>query len=68
MSASLGKLKLTLMRSTIGRKEKHIATVHALGLRKIRSQRMIAATPQVIGMVKKVAYMLKVEEVVDGTQ
>lgn len=58
----MAKLKVTLMKSTIGRKKDHIATVKALGLKKIRDEKVHEATPQILGMVKKVDYMVKVEE------
>ena len=58
----MAKLKVTLMKSTIGRKKDHIATVKALGLKKIRDEKIHEATPAIMGMIKKVDYMVKVEE------
>ena len=58
----MAKLKVTLMKSTIGRKKDHIATVKALGLKKIRDSKEHEATPQILGMIKKVDFMVKVEE------
>ncbi|MBP2033106.1 large subunit ribosomal protein L30 [Clostridium algifaecis] len=58
----MAKLKITLEKSLIGRKKDHIATVDALGLRKIRSVVEKEDTPQIRGMIKKVSYLLKVEE------
>ena len=58
----MAKLKVTLLRSTIGRKKDHIATVKALGLKKIRDEKIHEATPAILGMIKKVDYMVKVEE------
>jgi large subunit ribosomal protein L30 len=58
----LAKLKITLEKSLIGRKKDHIATIQALGLRKIRSVVEKEDTPQIRGMIKKVSYLLKVEE------
>jgi large subunit ribosomal protein L30 len=58
----LAKLKITLEKSLIGRKKDHIATIEALGLRKIRSVVEKEDTPQIRGMIKKVSYLLKVEE------
>ncbi len=57
------KIKVTLTKSTFGRLEKHKATIIGLGLGKISSTSTLVATPEVMGMVNKVAYMLKVEEV-----
>ncbi len=57
-----GKLKVTLVKSTIGRKQDHIDTVHALGLKKIRDVVEQKDTPSVRGMIKKVNYLVTVEE------
>jgi large subunit ribosomal protein L30 len=59
----LAKLKITLLKSTIGRKVDQIATVKALGLKKIGSTVEHEDTPQIKGMINKVSYLLKVEEV-----
>lgn len=58
----MSKLKLTLVRSTAGRIQSHKACVRGLGLRKTHSTSTIEATPENLGMVKKVSYLLKVEE------
>ena len=58
----MAKLKVTLEKSTIGRKKDHIATVKALGLKKIRDEKIHEATPEILVMIKKVDYMVKVEE------
>jgi len=54
--------KVTLVRSLIGRLPKHRVTVIGLGLRKINSYRILKCNNSVIGMIKKVNYLLKVEE------
>jgi ribosomal protein L30, bacterial/organelle len=59
----LAKLKVTLTKSTIGRKKDHIATVHALGLKKIGKNVVHEDTPQIRGMINKVNYLLEIEEV-----
>lgn len=59
----MAKLKVKLIKSTIGRKQDQIDTVRALGLRKIRSEKIHEDTPQIRGMIKKVSYMLEVEEI-----
>lgn len=56
------KLKVTLVKSTIGRLEKHKACVSGLGLRKTGSSAMVTDTPENRGMINRVAYLLKVEE------
>ena len=59
----MAKVKLTLVKSLIGRKKEHIATINALGLRKIGKNVEHEETPQIKGMINKVTYLLKVEEV-----
>jgi len=58
----LAKLKVTLTKSVIGRKKDHIATVNALGLKKIGNSVMQEDTPQIRGMINKISYLLDVEE------
>lgn len=57
------KLKITLIRSTIGRGKSQIGTVKALKLGKIGSTSTLDDTPQVRGMINKVKHLIKVEEV-----
>ncbi|AYF53741.1 50S ribosomal protein L30 [Clostridium botulinum] len=59
----MAKLKVTLTKSIIGRKKDHIATVNALGLKKIGKSVMHEDTPQIRGMINKVSYLLNIEEV-----
>ncbi len=59
---TLAKIKITLCKSLIGRKKDHIATVNALGLKKIGKVVEHEDTPQIKGMVNKVSYLLSVEE------
>ncbi len=57
-----GKLVVTLVRSLNKRLANHKACVHGLGLRKIGDVRSFEqATPAILGMVKRVSYLLKVE-------
>jgi large subunit ribosomal protein L30 len=58
-----GKIKVTLKRSVIGTLPAQRATVRSLGLRKIGSSRVHEATESVLGMTKKVAHLVTVEEV-----
>lgn len=58
----MAKLKVTLTKSVIGRKKDHIATVNALGLKKIGNSVMKEDTPQIRGMINKISYLLDVEE------
>jgi large subunit ribosomal protein L30 len=61
--SSKGKIKLTLVRSTIGRIDSHKACVLGLGLRRMHHTVTVEDTPCNRGMINKVSYMLKVEEV-----
>ena len=54
------KVKVQLIRSPIGTKESHRATVRGLGLRKIRSTSELVDTPEVRGMINKISYLVKV--------
>ena len=53
-------VKVQLVRSPIGCKESHRATVRGLGLRKIRSVRELQDTPEVRGMIDTIRYLVKV--------
>lgn len=59
----MAKIKVTLVKSTIGQVESVKATVKALGLRKIRSSKELEDTPAVQGMITKVNHLIKVEKV-----
>ena len=63
MAAKTKTLKITLVKSTAGRKKDQIATVQALGLKKIRSSVEQKDNPQIRGMVTKISHMVSVEEV-----
>lgn len=58
----MAQIKVTLVRSTIGCTQTQKATVAALGLKKIRSFRMHENTPAIMGQIKKVSHLVKVEE------
>ena len=55
------KVKVTLVKSLIGTKESHRATVRGLGLRRLNSSSELQDTPAVRGMINKVSYLLKCE-------
>lgn len=57
------KVKITLVKSPIDRSERQKLTVQALGLNKTNSTKEVEATPQILGMIRKVTHLLKVEEV-----
>jgi large subunit ribosomal protein L30 len=56
------KLKITLVRSTIGRLKVQKETVRALGLRKMHHTVEQADTPAIRGMINRVAHLVKVED------
>lgn len=59
----MAKLKVTQVRSTIGCKQDQIATMEALGLRKIRSEKVHDDSPAIRGMIDKVKHLVSVEEI-----
>lgn len=60
------KLRVTLVRSLIGRPEKQRRTVRALGLGKLNSQVVHDDTPSIRGMLRQVAHLVRVEELAEG--
>lgn len=59
----MSKLKVTQLKSTIGRPEKHRRVIKGLGLRGINKHVVVDNTPSYRGMIKKVIHLVKVEEV-----
>ncbi len=59
----MAKLRIKLVKSTIGRKPKHRATIQALGLRKLHQVVEKEDNPQMRGMIHQVGYLLEVEEI-----
>ena len=57
------KLKITLVKSTIGAVPKHKKTVEALGLKKLNKTVVLPDNAATRGMVKHVPHLVKVEEV-----
>lgn len=57
------KLKVTLVKSTIGAIPKHRATVEAMGLRKLNKTVELPDNAATRGMVKQVQHLVKVEEI-----
>jgi len=55
------KIKVTLIKSVIGTKQDHRATVRGLGLRRLNHTVELIDTPQVRGMINKVRYLVKWE-------
>jgi large subunit ribosomal protein L30 len=59
----MAKLKITLVKSTIGALDDQQATVKALGLKKTNSSVVHEDNPAVRGMIFKVKHLVKVEEI-----
>ena len=57
------KFKLTWVRSIIKRPGDQKATIAALGLKRMNSTVEVVGTPQIMGMIKKVNHLIKVEDV-----
>tara|TARA_Y100001936_G_scaffold253902_1_gene322153 strand:- start:680 stop:865 length:186 start_codon:yes stop_codon:yes gene_type:complete len=56
------KIKVTLVKSLIGTKKSHRATVRGLGLSKINSSVELENTLAIQGMINKIYYLLKCEK------
>jgi len=59
----MGKIRVTSVKSTTDRPKRQKATMKALGLRKLNHSVEVEATPQVLGMVKAVQHLVKVENI-----
>ena len=57
------RLKIKLVKSLIGRSDRQQATVRGLGLRKINSEVIREKRPEILGMIRKIEFMLQVEEI-----
>jgi large subunit ribosomal protein L30 len=56
------RLKVTLIRSTIGFNETQFKTVQGMGLRKLHSSVELPDTPETRGMIQKVRHLVTVDE------
>ena len=61
MMAEQKKVKVTLVKSVIGTKQSHRATVLGLGLKRRHQSVVLVDTPEVRGMINKVNYLVKAE-------
>lgn len=61
MSEGERMLKITLVRSLIGRPEKHRRTVRALGLKRLHHTVIHRDVPEIRGMIRQVQHLLRVE-------
>ncbi|RMG82494.1 MAG: 50S ribosomal protein L30 [Bacteroidetes bacterium] len=58
----MAKVRITKIRSVINRPKRQKDTMKALGLNKMHQSVEKEATPQIMGMIKKVSHLIKVEE------
>ncbi|AXY75127.1 50S ribosomal protein L30 [Paraflavitalea soli] len=58
----MSKIKITLIKSGIDRPERQKLTLQALGLNKLNATKEVEATPQILGMVRTVTHLVKVEQ------
>ena len=63
MVSKMAKIRVTLTKSLIGRKDDHIASANALGLKKVRDVVEHEDIASIRGMVNKISYMVDVEEI-----
>ncbi|MBH43945.1 MAG: 50S ribosomal protein L30 [Gammaproteobacteria bacterium] len=56
------KITITQISSLIGKTRTQISCIKGLGLRKINHKVVLNNTPEIIGMIKKVKHMIKIEE------
>ncbi|MDD5508160.1 MAG: 50S ribosomal protein L30 [Bacteroidales bacterium] len=59
----MDKLKVTQIRSGIGKPERQKRTLQALGISRMHQTVEVTPTPQILGMIEKVRHLVKVEEV-----
>jgi large subunit ribosomal protein L30 len=64
----MSKVKITLVRSPIGRSLSQRRTVEGLGLRKLNQSVVQPANMQILGMVRKVSHLVDIEEVPDEAE
>jgi large subunit ribosomal protein L30 len=57
------RLKITLVKSYIGRPEKHRKVLRGMGLQKLNGTVLLQDTPEIRGMINKVSHLLSVEVV-----
>lgn len=60
-----GTLEITLLKSMIGRPEKHRKILRSMGLAKINRTVEFIDTPSIRGMINKVSHLVKAEEKID---
>ena len=68
MNKKIKKLRVKLVKSKFGRIKKHRACITGIGLKKINQVVELDATPENLGMVNKIRYLVNVEELLNETQ
>lgn len=58
----MAKIRIKKVKSTINRPKDQKLTMQALGLNKMNQQVEVEATPQILGMVRKVNHLINVEQ------
>lgn len=61
----MGKLKITQVKSVIDRTKRQKATMVALGLTRINHSVVHEPRPEILGMIKKIEHLVRIEEVTD---
>jgi len=59
----MAKIRITQVRSKNGKPERQKRTLEALGIRKLNHSVVHEATPQILGMVRKIQHLVKVENI-----
>jgi len=62
---TVGKIRITLVKSVIGYNHDVRETAKSLGLRKLHSSAVQAGTPDILGKVRRISHLVKVEDVVE---
>jgi len=65
---TMTKIKITQVKSGIDRPERQKLTLRALGLNKLNASREVEATAPILGMVRKVNHLIKIEETEGGSE
>ena len=59
----MSKIKVTQVKSGVGRKQNQRETLRSLGLKRIGDSVVVEARPELVGMAKSVSHLVTVEEV-----
>ena len=58
----MNKLKVTQIKSGIGKPERQKRTLRALGIKRMHQTVEVTPTPQILGMIEKIRHLVTVEE------